>query len=136
MIGLPTPPDSRYYRRMSGTRRERRKSERQQLTAKVTLRHSDATTVLDVDNISAGGIRLRLAPRQMPVAALGELVTVYFDVGPDGYGDPLDLEVDAEVVRIDLGGPGRPAGIALMWTSTDPAVPQRLALVLDHLRDR
>ena len=121
---------------MSVTGRERRKSERQQITAKVTLRRNDASTVLDVDNISAGGILLRLAPRQMPVAALGEAVTVYFDVGPDGYGDPLDLEVDAEVVRIDLGGPGRPAGIALMWTSTDPAVPQRLALVLDHLRDR
>jgi hypothetical protein len=90
--------------------------------------------VLDVDNISAGGIRLRLSPTQMPIGRLGEAVTVYFDVGPDSYGDPLDLEVDAEVVRVDLGGPGRPAGIALMWTSTDPAVPQRLALVLDHLR--
>ena len=104
------------------------------ITAKVTLRHSSATTELEVDNISAGGILLRLAAAQLPVARLGEAVTVYFDVGPDAYGDPLDLEVDAEVVRIDLGGPTRPAGIALMWTSTDPAVPQRLALVLDHLR--
>ena len=38
------------------------------------------------------------------------------------------------VVLFNLGGPDRPAGIALMWTSTDPAVPQRLALVLDHLQ--
>ena len=113
---------------------ERRKSEREPITARVTLRSSEASAVLDVDNISAGGIRLRLAPAQMPIARLGEAVTVYFDVGPDGYGDPLDLEVDAEVVRVDLGGVGRPAGIALMWTSTDPAVPQRLALVLEHLR--
>ena len=115
---------------------ERRTSERLRITAKVTLRRSDAATVLDVENISAGGILLRLAPAQIPVAALGEAVTVYFDAGPDAYGDPLDLEVDAEVVRVDLGGPQRPAGIALMWTSTDPAVPQRLALVLEHLRDR
>jgi hypothetical protein len=115
---------------------DRRKSERQPITAKVTLRRSGASTVLDVENISAGGIFLRLGFAQMPVAALGDAVTVYFDVGPDSYGDPLDLEVDAEVVRVDLGGPNRPAGIALMWTSTDPAVPQRLALVLDHLRGR
>ncbi len=121
---------------MSGTGRERRTAERLPITAKVTLRRSKVSIVLDVDNISAGGILLRLAPAQMPIAARGEAVTVYFDVGPDSYGDALDLEVDAEVVRVDLGGPDRPAGIALMWTSTDPAVPQRLALVLEHLRGR
>jgi hypothetical protein len=114
--------------------RDRRRAVREPVTARVTLRRSDQATVLEVDNISAGGIFLRLAPAQLPMVALGEAVTVYFDVGPDGYGDPLDLEVDAEVVRVDLGGPDRPAGIALMWTSTDPAVPQRLALVLEHLR--
>jgi hypothetical protein len=115
---------------------DRRRSERKQFTAKVTLRHGGAATVLDVVDISAGGIKLRMAPTQLPVAAMGEAVIVYFDVGPDSYGDPLDLEVDAEVVRVDLGGPDRPAGIALMWTATDPAVPQRLALMLEHLRDR
>jgi hypothetical protein len=116
--------------------RERRKTERRRITATVTLRHGGGATVLDVENISAGGILLRLAVAQRPVAGLGEGVTVYFDVGPDAYGDPLDLEVDAEVVRIDLGGPQRPATIALMWTSMDPAVPQRLALVLEHLENR
>jgi hypothetical protein len=122
---------------MSETRREdRRKSVREAVTARVTLRRSDQASVLNVRNISAGGILLALAPGQMPTVALGEEVTVYFDVGPDSYGDPLDLEVDAEVVRIDLGGPGRPAGIAMMWTATDPAVPQQLALVLEHLRGR
>jgi hypothetical protein len=120
---------------MAGTR-ERRRAAREVITARVTLRHSRDASVLEIDNISAGGIFLRLAPAQLPMAVVGEAVTVYFDVGPDGYGDPLDLEVDAEVVRVDLGGPDRPAGIALMWTSTDPAVPQRLALVLDHLRGR
>jgi hypothetical protein len=121
-----------YYRSMPAS--DRRKTARQPITAKVTLRRSTASVVLDVANISAGGILLRLAPAQMPIARLGEAVTVYFDVGPDAYGDALDLEVDAEVVRVDLGGPERPAVIALMWTSTDPAVPQRLALMLEHLR--
>jgi hypothetical protein len=116
--------------------RERRKAVREQVTARVTLRRSDEASVLEVRNISAGGILLALAPGQRPTVALGEEVTVYFDVGPDSYGDPLDLEVDAEVVRVDLGGPGRPPGIALMWTATDPEVPRQLALVLDHLRDR
>lgn len=119
---------------MSGA--ERRRSERQPCKAKVTLRGSNREIELEIENISAGGIFLRLPPTQRPMSVLGEPVVVEFDVGPDSYGDPLDLEVDAEVVRIDLGGPGRPAGIALMWTSTDPAVPQRLALVLEFLRDR
>lgn len=122
----------RYPARMS--ERDRRRAVRETITARVSLRRSNDSVDLDVGNISAGGIFLKLAPVQMPMVALGEAVTVYFDVGPDAYGDPLDLEVDAEVVRVDLGGPGRSAGIALMWTSTDPAVPQRLALVLDHLR--
>ena len=122
---------------MSGPgRHDRRSAPREPVVARVTLRHSDAASELDVDDVSAGGIRLRPALRQMPVVRVGDAVTVYFDVGPDAYGDPLDLEVDAEVVRVDLGGPNRPAGIALMWTSKDPAVPQRLALVLEHLRDR
>ncbi|HUH05389.1 MAG TPA: PilZ domain-containing protein [Kofleriaceae bacterium] len=116
--------------------RERRNATREAITARVTLRYSNDVSVLEVDNISAGGIFLKLAPAQRPMAVAQETVTVYFDVGPDAYGDPLDLEVDAEVVRVDLGGPDRPAGIALMWTSTDPAVPERLALVLDHLRGR
>jgi hypothetical protein len=115
---------------------ERRKSERKPVTAKVMLRGGEQEIELEIDNISAGGLFLRLGIAQRPMSVLGEAVVVSFDVGPDSYGDPLDLEVDAEVVRIDLGGPGRPAGIALMFTSTDPAVPQRLALVLEHLRDR
>jgi hypothetical protein len=121
-------------RAMSG--HERRKSERKPVTAKVTMRGSNQEIELEIDNISAGGLFLKLPPTQRPMSVLGEAVVVAFDVGPDSYGDPLDLEVDAEVVRIDLGGPGRPAGIALMFTSTDPAVPQRLALVLEFLRDR
>jgi hypothetical protein len=119
---------------MSGS--ERRKSERVPCKARVMMRGGEQEIELDIENVSAGGIFLRLGVAQRPMSVLGEAVVVSFDVGPDGYGDPLDLEVDAEVVRIDLGGPGRPAGIALMWTSTDPAVPQRLALVLEHLRDR
>ena len=120
--------------RMTG--HERRRAERLPSKARVTMRGSSREIELDIENISAGGIFLRLPPTQRPMSVLGEAVVVAFDVGPDSYGDPLDLEVDAEVVRIDLGGPGRPAGIALMFTSTDPAVPQRLALVLEHLRTR
>lgn len=117
-------------------RSDRRRAERLPFTAQVTLRRNQASIVLEVANISAGGILLRLHRGQMPQAGLHEAVVVSFDAGPDAYGDPLDLEVDAEVVRVDLGGPDRSAGIALMWTSTDPAVPQRLALILDHLRER
>jgi hypothetical protein len=123
---------------MSGHERrtsERRTANRPPARAKVMLRGGEQEIELEIDNISAGGIFLRLGIAQRPMSVLGEAVVVSFDVGPDSYGDPLDLEVDAEVVRIDLGGPGRPAGIALMFTSTDPAVPQRLALVLEHLRD-
>ena len=90
--------------------------------------------MLPVENISAGGILLKLKRGQISGVALGDDVVVYFDVGPDEYGDALDLEVDAEVVRVDMGGIDRDPGIALMWTSTDPAVAHQLALVLAYLQ--
>jgi hypothetical protein len=114
--------------------RNRRRYERREYVARVSMKTGDGTSVLPVGNISAGGIYLKLKRGQIAGIALGEDVIVYFDVGPDEYGDALDLEVDAEVVRVDMGGLDRDPGIALMWTSTDPLVAQQLALVLAHLQ--
>lgn len=102
--------------------------------AQIRLSRNGKISVLPVANISAGGVLLKLHRGQLPGVVLGEEVTVSMDFGPDNYGDPLELDVAAEVVRVDLGSPDRPAGIALMWTSQDPEVAQQLALVLDMLR--
>lgn len=119
---------------MSGGGRERRKDERLPVQATVRLRRSGKTSVLPVANISAGGVFLQMHLGQLPGVVLGESVNVYIDFGQDHYGDPLELEVEAEIVRVDIGGLDRSPGLALMWTSSDPAVAQQLALVLDFVR--
>jgi hypothetical protein len=107
---------------------ERRRSERVELLAQVQLRRGDGeVALLPVANISAGGVLLRVEPGTMPRGLrVGGPVGVYLDLGGD-----LSLDGEAEVVRLDLlGGPGRSPGIALMWTSSDPAFAEKLALVL------
>jgi hypothetical protein len=107
---------------------ERRRSERIEILAQVELRRGDGEVVLlPVANISAGGVLLRV-DRGMLLRGVrvGDQVGIYLDLGGD-----LSFEVEAEVVRVDLlGGPGRTPGIALMWTSEDPAFAEKLVLAL------
>lgn len=93
------------------------------------LRRGDGEVViLPVANISAGGVLLRIEPGMLLRGLrVGDPVGVYVDLGGE-----VSFDVDAEVVRVDLlGGPGREPGIALMWTSTDPAFATTLARVLE-----
>lgn len=119
----PPPPGS-----------ERRRAERMELLAQVQVKRGDGEVVLlPVGNISAGGVFLHI-DRGMLLRGLrvGEAVTVFLDL--TSAGDDLALHVEAEVVRLDLlGGPGRKAGIALMWSSQDPAFAQKLARALERL---
>ncbi|HLU65389.1 MAG TPA: PilZ domain-containing protein [Kofleriaceae bacterium] len=114
----PPPPGS-----------ERRRSPRFEVLAQVELRRGDGEVViLPVANISAGGVLLRIEPGMLLRGLrVGDPVGVYVDLGGE-----VSFDVDAEVVRVDLlGGPGREPGIALMWTSTDPAFATTLARVLE-----
>ncbi|HUS63179.1 MAG TPA: PilZ domain-containing protein [Kofleriaceae bacterium] len=107
---------------------DRRQSERVELLAQIELRRGGAEVVLlPVLNISAGGVFLRIDGGALQGGLrVGDQVGVFLDCGED-----VTLDVDAEVVRVDLmGSPGRPAGIALMWASADPAFAENLTRAL------
>lgn len=103
------------------------------LVAQVSVGADADAATLDAADISAGGMRLCVGVGAMPGVQPGELVRVRLDLGSDRYGRPLDVDADAEVVRVDLGGPDRPPGFAVMWRSTDPAVARQLAVILEYL---
>jgi hypothetical protein len=103
------------------------------LVARVSVDREAEAVTLDAADISAGGMRLCVAPGAMPGVQPGELVRVRLDLGSDRYGRPLDVDAEAEVVRVDLGGPDRRPGFAVMWRSTDPAVARQLAVILEYL---
>jgi len=116
-----------------GDGRDRREHQRFPVLTQISMHRGGAASELQATNISAGGIFVELVEGAYPGVHPGNKVSVHFDLGSDDYGRPLDLTADAEVVRVDLGGPGRPAGFALMWTSHDSAVASQLAVILEYL---
>jgi hypothetical protein len=118
-LPMPPPPPGA---------KDRRQSERLELLAQLELRRGGGEVVLlPVLNISAGGVFLRIDGGSLQRGLrVGDPVGVFLDCGND-----VTLDVDAEVVRVDLmGGPDRPAGIALMWASADPAFAEKLTRAL------
>ena len=97
------------------------------------MRQGGEVAILMATNISAGGLFIELTPGELPSVHPGSEVTVHLDLGSDKYGRPLSLSSEAEVVRVDLGGPQRNPGFALMWTSGDSAVASQLAVILEYL---
>src|SRR5687768_7762846 len=124
-MGKPPPPP----------RSERRAHERYDLLAQVELEGGGEVAVLQVANISAGGIRLQIGRREPMPTRVGQAVQLYLDLGDDADG-AVALRARAEVVRVDLGGPDRDPSIALMWTSSDPDTSRQLTRVLEHVRAR
>jgi hypothetical protein len=112
---------------------DRRRDERLDLLAQIEVRRMGGdVSILPVGNISAGGIFLKLEPGlSLDGVMVGEPVTLFIDLS--SLGDDLTLSGEAVVARIDRGGPGRNAGFALMWTSTDAAFSEKLATVLKRL---
>lgn len=76
---------------------------------------------------------LQLEAGSLPHAAPGDAVSVFIHVEGEG-GEDLCVDLDAEVIRVGLGGPGTSPSIALMWTTQDPAAVGTLAAVLEALR--
>ena len=111
---------------------DRRRHRRFPILTEISL-GKGAASELQATNISAGGIFVQLVQGAYPNVQPGSRVTVHLDLGSDDYGRPLDLTAEAEVVRVDLGGPGRAPGFALMWTSEDSAVASQLAVILEYL---
>jgi c-di-GMP-binding flagellar brake protein YcgR len=116
---------------------DRRQHARLDAMVEVSVRQGAKVTQLNAANISAGGMFLELdAGVAYPGVAVGDELTVHLDMGSDRFGRPLEIRTPAEVVRIDLGGPGRHAGFAVMWSSSDPALVHSLAVVLEYLLER
>lgn len=121
--GPPTPPG-----------RDRRRHTRYDIFAQIQLRRGADVSVLPVLNISAGGVLVELAEGEHPAVRPGETVDVFLDTGDLEQDSSESFETAAEVVRVDLGGPGRRPTIALMWTSDDPAMVEVLGRILTRMR--
>ena len=100
------------------------------------MRQGAKVTHLHAANISAGGMFLEVDAGAYPGVAIGDEVAVHLDMGSDRFGRPLEIRTPCEVVRIDLGGPGRHAGFAVMWASSDPVLVHSLAVVLEYLAEK
>jgi hypothetical protein len=122
---LPPPPPGS----------ERREHRRLELLAQIDIKRGADVWVVKVTNISAGGLFAEVDTRQMIGLRQGDQVNVFLDLGTDALGRPLTIETSAEVVRVDHGGAGRPAGFGMMWTSTDGAVADSLARLLRHIKE-
>ncbi len=109
---------------------ERRRHPRYELFAQLQLRSGGEVALLTIDNISAGGLRIALGTGEYPGVRVGDDVSVFLDLGDDEVGKPLTLDAQAEIVRVDLGGPERPAAIALMWTSQEATFTSQLSHIL------
>ena len=113
--------------------RDRRAHTRHEILAQVSMRHGGEVAMLVATNISAGGLFVELAAGAIPGVHPGTEVAIHLDLGSDKYGRPLSLSCEAEVVRIDLGGPDRKPGFAVMWTSRDAMVASQLAVILEYV---
>jgi hypothetical protein len=125
----PPPPGS-----------ERREHPRYEVLAQVEIRGGDSTLVLPVRNISAGGLYIDLESHDPdglgPALGPGQRATIFLDASEGGNDPELAVTRDAEILRIDKAGPGGRAGMALRWTLAEVEVIERLACILEVLRQR
>ena len=133
MRGQPTPPPP------PGS--ERRRYPRYQVFAQVEISGKEATLILPVNNISAGGISVALdkgdsssgAAEEAAEFSPDEAVTVFLDAGVGSDGRALHVTMEARIVRINRGAN---PGVALCWTNNDAEATARFEQVLEFLRKR
>ena len=81
--------------------------------------------LLDVGNISAGGMLIKLGAGDTADVKVGDHVSIFVDIGDGPDGKPLSIDAEAVVVRL------APAlGIGLRWVSSDPHFATRLERLL------
>ncbi len=118
---------------MDGAQDDRRRYERFDVFAQISVGRRGEVSLLSCSDISAGGVRIELDRGEIPGVDVGARVDVRLDLGSDKRDRPLVVDAEAEVVRVDIGGPDRNPGFALMWTSQDAIVARQLAVILEHL---
>lgn len=132
-MGTPPPPPSN---RRDGPAplpgSERRLGERIELLAQIELLNGDGDiALLPIVNISVGGTLVRVEPANADRDfGIGAQLNVFLDLGESSFA------LGGRVVRVEIDEAGSPHRVALMWTTTDTTVLQRLAAALQQLRRR
>jgi hypothetical protein len=117
----PPPPGS-----------ERRQHPRYEVLAQVEIRGGESTLVVPVRNLSVGGLYVDLESHDPAGFGPGQRATVFLDASEGGNDPELVVSREAEILRIDHRG----AGMALRWTLAEVEVIERLARILEVLRQR
>lgn len=87
--------------------------------------------VVQVENISAGGLLIRLDHGESLDLRLGEVVQVFLEPPTLETERVVSLAGDAEVVRMQPRTATSASTLALMWSSCEPDFVRTLAQVLE-----
>jgi hypothetical protein len=112
---------------------ERRRADRLDLFAQVELHRGGEVTVLPAINISSGGLLVGVEHGELADLRVGDLVHIF--LSSDDSGEPIEIAMDATVVRADFDA-GKRSRLAMMWTSTNAKATAQLARLLADLTSR
>ena len=121
----------------SGT--NRRRSPRIEVFAQAEVKSRDVQ-IMEVRNVSAGGIYLVGTPKEYPDLTPGRDLTLVIFGSEDGLGDDPEFNIicNARIIRVDEGYPGkRPPGFGATIDPLDDDNRDRLTKLLvraDHFR--
>ncbi len=117
----------------------RRTSQRIEVFAQAEVKARDVQ-IMEVRNVSAGGIYLVGMPQQYPDLVPGRDLGLVIFGSEDGLGDDPDFNINchARIIRVDAGNPGkRPPGFGATIDPVDDDNRERLTKLLlraDHFR--
>ena len=117
----------------------RRISPRIEVFAQAEVRSRDVQ-IMEVRNVSSGGVYLVGTPEQYPDLIPGKDFGLVIFGSEEGLGDDPDFNIacNARIIRIDAGNPGRrPAGFGVTIDPVDEDARERLTKLLlraEHFR--
>ena len=117
----------------------RRRSPRIEVFAQAELKGQDVR-IMEVRNVSSGGIYLVGTPQEYPDLAPGVDLDLIIFGSEEGMGDDPDFNIScqARIIRVDEGNPGkRPPGFGATIDPVDEDNRERLTKLLlraDHYR--
>jgi len=121
------------------TAANRRTSPRIEVFAQAEVKSRDVQ-IMEVRNVSSGGIYLVGTPEQYPDLTPGRDLGIVIFGSEEGLGDDPDFNINchARIIRVDVGNPGkRPPGFGATIDPVDDDARERLTKLLlraDHFR--
>jgi hypothetical protein len=110
----------------------RRTSQRLEVFAQAEVKARDVQ-IMEVRNVSAGGIYLVGTPQQYPDLVPGRDLGLVIFGSEEGLGDDPDFNINcrARIIRVDAGNPGkRPPGFGATIEPVDEDARERLTKLL------